>query len=210
MSDFIAPDFDKAFAALEQDEGGWCNVPGDSGGETYKGVSRNNWPAEPVWPLIDAYKGRVGSDVRALNAALAADPEVQRFIKEFYRREFWLAVRGPELDHRVAYELFDTAVNGGVASAVRMLQDVLDLFNTGPRGEKLWPDLPGHTGNFRELTMAGLRAFAARDGWGFVAKVLNLRQAERYFGLMRAKDSQEKFARGWIRARVLEQMEALA
>ena len=34
--------FDVALEKLLQKEGGWCNVPGDRGGETYQGISSRN------------------------------------------------------------------------------------------------------------------------------------------------------------------------
>ena len=33
-------DFLKAYAPVRQWEGGWCNVPGDAGGENYAGIAR--------------------------------------------------------------------------------------------------------------------------------------------------------------------------
>ena len=37
-------DFATAYAPLAGFEGGWCNVQGDSGGETYAGIARRYWP----------------------------------------------------------------------------------------------------------------------------------------------------------------------
>lgn len=39
--------FEKAYDPVRQWEGGWCNVEGDRGGETYAGIARNFWPG---WP----------------------------------------------------------------------------------------------------------------------------------------------------------------
>ena len=39
--------FKKAYEPVRQWEGGWCNVEGDRGGETYAGIARNFWPD---WP----------------------------------------------------------------------------------------------------------------------------------------------------------------
>ena len=36
--------FDEAFALTMKSEGGYANNPNDTGGETYKGVSRKNHP----------------------------------------------------------------------------------------------------------------------------------------------------------------------
>lgn len=203
---FISPDFDKAYAGLVAVEGGYASNPADAGGETYRGISRKHWAAWSGWPLVDAHKSQSGNSLKALNGALDGDSEVQKLVKSFYYDQFWAAVRGPELDHRVACELFDTAVNMGVSTAITMLQDVLNLFNN--KGTS-WGDLP-LTGKFLSKTMDAVQAMAALDGWPFLAAVLNLRQASRYFDIMRANPGQEVFARGWLRARVLKQMEACA
>lgn len=202
MSDFIPADFDSAYPELLAVEGGYAFVSGDSGGETYRGVSRNNWPSWPGWAIIDAYKAKLGGTAKVLNPALARDDELQKLIKAFYYDEFWSAVRGSDLDHRVACELFDTAVNTGTKTAIIMLQEVLNVFNN--RGA-LWGDLP-LTGNFLTMTMNAVQSFAKTYGWVFLADVLNLRQAARYFNIIQANESQEQFARGWFQKRVLEQM----
>ena len=49
-------DFATAYAPLAGFEGGWCNVQGDSGGETYAGIARRYWPDWPGWKLIDGEK----------------------------------------------------------------------------------------------------------------------------------------------------------
>ena len=36
MADFLI-----SYAPLKEFEGGWCNVRGDAGGETYAGIARN-------------------------------------------------------------------------------------------------------------------------------------------------------------------------
>lgn len=52
----MAAVFESAYAPVKQWEGGWCDVPGDSGGETYAGIARNFFPNWRGWPLIDAAK----------------------------------------------------------------------------------------------------------------------------------------------------------
>ena len=48
--------FSQAFAATMQHEGGYANVQGDKGGETYMGISRVYWPSWPGWPVIDDWR----------------------------------------------------------------------------------------------------------------------------------------------------------
>lgn len=43
-------------AAESAKEGGYANVLGDKGGETYMGISRVYWPSWPGWPVIDDWR----------------------------------------------------------------------------------------------------------------------------------------------------------
>jgi len=91
----------------------------DPGGKTYCGISRVYWPDWDGWRLIDK-----GID----------SPFLAEAVKEFYRKNFWIRIKGDELAAiapEIAYEVFDSAVNMDVADAVRFLQAG---FNTG-RGE---------------------------------------------------------------------------
>ncbi len=42
-------DFKKAFQILEKWEGGYSNHISDTGGETYKGITRKNYPKMSFW-----------------------------------------------------------------------------------------------------------------------------------------------------------------
>ncbi len=47
-------------------EGGYANDPADRGGETFRGISRKNWPRWSGWDLIDQVK-RKGADKNFIN-----------------------------------------------------------------------------------------------------------------------------------------------
>lgn len=49
-------DFDKAYFRTCKFEGGYANDKNDSGGETYKGISRVHNPKWGGWKIIDSYK----------------------------------------------------------------------------------------------------------------------------------------------------------
>jgi lysozyme family protein len=53
-------DFKQAHSIVMNNEGGYANDPSDRGGETYKGISRNNFPNWKGWKLIDLHKLHVG------------------------------------------------------------------------------------------------------------------------------------------------------
>lgn len=122
--------FTRAFATTMQHEGGHAIVAGH---ETYMGIDRVKHPRWPGWVLIDELI-ELGEPL-SLSAALAA------LVRDFYRAEFWEALKCPLLDpvsEAVAEELFEASVNCGPENGVKFLQRALNALNIR---EKLYPDL---------------------------------------------------------------------
>lgn len=87
-------------------EGGWNRTPGDSGGETYKGISRVNNPKWSGWAIID----QVGHS----NKVLAANTVVQTAVDKYYCNNQWAQIRGDEFKGQyLPYKVFDLMVNRG-------------------------------------------------------------------------------------------------
>ena len=116
-------DFDKCFNNTMQKEGGYANNPQDKGLETYKGISRKNWPKWGGWQIIDNTKktlldpptyntGSYWSWVAHLNRVLSENVATQNLVKEFYRVNFFGNL-GDILDQAVAEWVFDKWVNCG-------------------------------------------------------------------------------------------------
>lgn len=101
-------DFDKAFDRLMGHEGGYTPGKGDPGGETKWGISKRSYPHLDIQSLT-----RDGAKV-------------------IYRRDFWdrVAIASPAL----RYQVFDFAVNSGIDTAVRKLQQVLGVVDDGAWG----------------------------------------------------------------------------
>lgn len=93
--------FDQAFERLIGHEGGYVNDSRDPGGETKFGISRRSYPSE---------------DIRAMTLERA---------KTIYRRDFWGPAGCDAVPAVLKFDLFDTAVNSGVRTAVRMLQNAV-------------------------------------------------------------------------------------
>lgn len=91
-------DFDAAFDKLLGHEGGYVNDPQDPGGETRYGISKRSYP---------------GEDIKSLTLARA---------KEIYRRDYWGPAGCDAVPEAIKFDLFDTAVNAGVKTAIRFLQ----------------------------------------------------------------------------------------
>ena len=116
--------FEDAFNILSVKEGGYVNDSNDSGGETYKGISRRyniDWDG---WKIIDNYKRKYFG--KALSKKLDNDDNLQKLVKSLYKDKYWDIF---ELDNipsqKIAYQMFDTCVNCGSAVAIRFAQIAL-------------------------------------------------------------------------------------
>lgn len=98
-------------------EGGHVNNPLDAGGETYRGVSRKNWPNWSGWDIIDNYKSHL-----LFPKILDSDTKLQGLIIEFYREGYWKDLYSQLTNQSLAEKLFDMGVLFGVKTAVKMLQ----------------------------------------------------------------------------------------
>ena len=160
--------FDKAFEELIGIEGGYVNDPTDRGGETKFGISKRTYPH---------------LDIKGLTLDAA---------KKIYYRDYWKEA-GCEfiIREEIAVELFDTAVNMGVNTAVKFLQQSLNLMN---RNQYNFPDL-AEDGIFGSKTAGAYKKVDDR----ILLKVLNGLQFRRYVEICERDTSQEKYFNGWMR-----------
>lgn len=124
-------DFSQAVAKTELWEGGWVDNLHDSGGETYRGISRKNWPLWLGWPLVDAQKNCTLFHTD-FPACLEADTKLQGLVVDFYRKNFW-QYDGLN-DQDVAWKVFDLSVNVGKVHGVKILQMVVGTNQDGVYG----------------------------------------------------------------------------
>ena len=158
-------DFLQAYESMIRNEGGYKlhTVAGDRGGMTYAGIARNLHPRWPGWVAIDRDE----------------IPETA-LVRDFYRANFWDAVRGDEIaDQHVARGLFDFGVNAGTITAIRLAQIVVGATPDG----KLGP--------------ATLNAINAMDPEKFVL-AYSLAKIARYRDIVTRDRTQQKFLLGWI------------
>lgn len=85
--------FNDAFTALMGSEGGYVNNPADPGGETMYGITKR----------VALANGYVG-DMHALPIEQA---------KAIAKKQYWDLYQCDQFDIRIAYQIFDTAYNGG-------------------------------------------------------------------------------------------------
>lgn len=184
-------DFNKAFKNTMEHEGGYVDDKDDRGGETYRGVSRNNFPDWKGWGKIDAHKP-VDAGFRD---KLAQDGPLQKAVIAFYKKEFWNRFKGDHIgDQALAEEMFDTAVNMGWKVTGRFFQQSLNLLN---RNGSLFPDL-AEDGFVGAKTIKALEKYLQKDKPDYLLKLLNILQGARYVEIMKNNPTQEKYARGWL------------
>lgn len=100
--------FYEAFRFVLDHEGGYVNNPDDPGGETMYGISKRSYPH---------------LNIKNLSRQQAC---------EIYRKDFWDKLQLDDLPSRVAFVLFDTAVNCGTGRAVKLLQESLNALGGTP------------------------------------------------------------------------------
>lgn len=98
-----------------QSEGGYVDNPRDPGGPTNLGVTistLSGWLQRPA--SVD--------EVKSLTAQVAG---------QIYQANYYNPVHGPELPNGVDLMAFDTAVNSGVATAIKLLQTAVGAHADG-------------------------------------------------------------------------------
>lgn len=120
MADFLI-----AYKKTGGFEGGWNHVANDRGGETYKGIARKFWPQWSGWKIVDKKKP-------LKHGAIIKDPELERLVQNFYKKQFWDVVSGDDIeDQNTANTLYDFGVNAGYGRSIQNIQTVLGMKPTG-------------------------------------------------------------------------------
>lgn len=128
--------FDIEFNKLILSEGGYVDDPDDAGGETYLGISRNNNPKWVGWEVIDDIKKKYGT--KGITARLKKDIALTNSAKLLYKQNYWDVLELDDIPSQsIAHELFDTCVNCGKTTAIRIVQQVLMMTITGKWSEEL-------------------------------------------------------------------------
>ncbi len=178
--------FDIGFVETGGYEGGYSNDKNDRGGETWAGISRNNYPNLRMWKVIDALKVKNTKSVSGI-------PDIEKMVKDFYYEEFWCGQRCDEIDlidPLVAHELYDSSVNCGKKNGVKFLQRALNRLN---HGGKDYQDLLDD-GDFGKNTMDALK-ICCKEATGRKL-LLKCQNGEQYMYYCSLK--QHELYRGWF------------
>jgi lysozyme family protein len=102
--------FEIYFDRLLGNEGGYVNSALDPGGETNWGISKRQYP---------------NLNIKTLTRDAA---------KVIYLTDFWQAANMDAFDAAISWQVFDAAVNHGIANATRMLQKAAGVADDGHIG----------------------------------------------------------------------------
>jgi lysozyme family protein len=148
--------FERMVQIVLKHEGGYVHDPDDPGGETKFGISKSAYP---------------DLDIEHLTVEQA---------KEIYYRDYYLKVKADQIpDKQLALELFDMAVNAGVAHAVMMLQELVNSRRDGVFGPK---------------TLISVKGYPRRSALLWKYKYERLQY---YIGLVRKNPALSRFLHGW-------------
>ena len=165
--------FDACLRILLKHEGGYVNHPSDPGGMTNLGVTKAVYEAWVGHPVDE-------KTMRGLTPAMVAP---------LYRKKYWDAVRGDELENGLDLAMFDYAVNSGVGRAVKTLQTCVGVPADGGFGPK---------------TMAAVAQFK-----GDTAKTLIEEVCDKRLDFLKSLKTWPVFGRGWERRVIEVKAEAL-
>jgi len=167
----VSEKFRKALKFVLKWEGGLSDDPDDPGGRTYKGVTQaryNQYRKSKGLPLQDVAK--------------MSDQECEEIYWEYY----WLPVKGEELPPPLDLVVFDTGVNMGTVTAIKLLQRAInDLL---PQTE--WIAVDGVIG---KQTFSAIEKISAQRGILQLCSALLNRREERYKSLVKANPRLQKF-----------------
>ena len=125
--------FDIAFQRTSKFEGGWVNDDADSGKETYKGISRVYQKSWAGWKIIDSYKKKSNFPKN-----LESDKTLQELVKKCYRENYWTPIWGDKINNQnVANDLYDTAVNMGVGTSIKLSERQHKMKETAKMSQEL-------------------------------------------------------------------------
>jgi len=179
--------FENAYNKLIGYEGGYSNDPDDKGGETFCGIARNYHSDWPGWAIIDGKKTFENFEL------LLNTPEMQKLVRDFYKKEFWDAFKADDIPYLIAEEIFEQAVNIGIPNAAKHVQLTCNILN---RGERLYSNILAD-GKYGTISKVTLDICIQKNGIDLVYNVLNIFQGSYYLSLMLKNETYEKYI-GWF------------
>lgn len=126
-------DFKVALKRTSIFEGGYVNDPDDNGGETYKGIARKANPNWSGWIVVDSMRKHPN-----FPKILDTNQNLQELCEKCYKDNYWNPVWGDRINNqKVANDIYDTGVNMGVSTSIKLSERQWKLPETGKMSEVL-------------------------------------------------------------------------
>lgn len=165
---------------LKNEGGYWLDPENlDSGGETYQGISRKNFPKWEGWTIIDKFKPLKRGQI------ITTVQELQDLVEQFYKENFYDKCKIDDISNvYIAAHVLDHSVNSGVSNGVKCLQKAISNL-----GHSLTID-----GKIGPTT---LRLTNSCNSKNLLQELISQRK-EYYQSVVDKKPSQKKFLNGWL------------
>jgi len=181
----MSMEFEEAFqlSVVKWEKFKLSNIPGDTGGETFAGITKKWFPEWPGWKLL---LGKGGVEAAT----------IKKFVQDFYQ-DMWNKLRCDEMPGPIARVVFDTRILQGPHPAGYVLQRGMNIANNK---EEFWDDLV-EDGWVGDKTIAAVKQV---DGYltQRVVQAMVLARAAMIYDLIAERPENEKFF-GWV-PRVLD------
>lgn len=126
-------DFKKAWLKTSKNEGGYVNNSKDKGLETYRGITIASNPKWEGWDIVHKTIAGLGitntldapATIRKrIDDMLGKIPSMDELVSTFYKKNYWDPLKlDAEPDQLIAEQVFDTAVNMGVGTAGKFINE---------------------------------------------------------------------------------------
>lgn len=156
-------------------EGGYANVLGDKGGETYVGISRVFNPTWNGWTIIDMKKSRYANGIIPHKTIF---PDMQFLVDQFYQNKWDRNNFGQIQSQDIANFLFDFYVNSNNI-AIKKIQQLVNVSPDGILGPQ---------------TLAAINSANASQLYTSLKKV----REDFYNSLVAEDPTQSKFLKSWM------------
>jgi lysozyme family protein len=167
-------DFKMSLAKTLIFEGGYVNDIHDSGGETFKGISRKNWPGWNGWPIIDMAKQKPN-----FPTSLKVNDQLTFLVEQFYQHVFW-SKYFDQMPQELADVVFDRSVNAGIGTAIRLLQKACGCTSDGVMGNQT------------------MNAIAAQDPTTLVER-FRQQSVDHYKAIVAENPKKARYLDGWLK-----------
>lgn len=142
--------FVEAFEISKRNEGGYVNDPADTGGETYRGISRVFEPKWEGWKLVDELKKKNGGTLKTFYV----NDELDKLAHPFYKKKYWNGISADTIKTQaVANQLYDHTLSG-LPRTVQMIKDILNKSFKAkfPLNNKMTPEVIAYLNSVDQKT----------------------------------------------------------